>query len=1231
VEVSAPQEHDLDAKLLKARVKATLFGRAEPVRIGRFELTRRCGEGGEGVVYEAFDPRLGRRVALKCLHTGQVTRGASLQREFRALARLVHPNLALLYELFCIDGRWFHSMELLSGVDFLAYVRAGRRLHEERLRDAFAQLLHGLAAIHGAGKVHRDLKPNNVLVEPDGRVVIVDYGLMVERPSALAVPAARAEWERAGTLAYMAPEQIRRGGVHAAADMYAVGVMLFEALTGARPDAPQATPPRPGAHHEDRRPSRYAAGVPRDLDLLCEALLAHEPTRRPSAREALARSASTASPASVVDAISPAVADECFVGRAAQLHALHAAYARAHGGRAMLALVHGESGMGKSALLAQFSRELSSLATRPLLWVAQCYERENTPYKMFDGVIESLVDHLAVLPEKTALAYLAPEAEALAQIFPAFRRLSALCSVSTAPSPTDRTELRRRAFAAVRALFRRLRAHTTIVLCIDDLQWGDVDSIRLLQELLSAPDAPALLLVAAYRRSEVASSPLLHEALGRGALYGLDCEVLEVAVDALDMADARELMRQAHAARGTRVGSRAALDQHIRAASGIPFLLRELAEQEAGPGASQDGSVTSEVVVGRHKARCSTAAQALLDVLCIAGRPLEMSLALRAGDVGSDAWKAASELCATRLARWRDTHGERCLEPYHDLIRQEVVARADRDQVRRVHASIVRDMETLAMDEPAHLVHHLIAAGESERAGDVAIEAAQRAAHKLAWDSAAELLGLALDLLPASHTAQLSLHAQHGEALALAGRHRAAAAAYQRAAALAPVAAAAQHARNAAQQLMRAGDVQPATALLQKLLHDVGLRYPHNEAGALLTYARGLLRRSFRDLPNPSPQRERPALEAQRLATLATVYAELWLVDPVRALAIHTWFFEEACRSRDRYRLQALTWETCHLAIVQGPSARPRLTQLLTEIDRQAEHGAAYDRAVAQLARAMYLIHVERRPRDALPRIDEADRILTGECSGTHFERCWLLLMRDHVQEASGDFAALSEAVLPYERGEYEDGYTLQRLLISLPIVRLAQDQPREALRFLQTRWQRSKRRANISDFIAIMRLASVQLYQGDAHTSFETLRAHWLWLRSCGMFRSAPMRELADFHRARSAAALYLRSGDPRWRKEARRREWRVFERSFPETRGLTCLIEASLARADARFDACRALLLEAREDFERGQNDSAYWVVQYRLAQVNEAPAALREALEWMYRHGVREPERWSALFMP
>ena len=119
-------ELNLDAALLKARVKAKLLGDQEPVRLGRFELLRRCGQGGEGVVYEAYDAARGSRVALKHLHHASAAAGGSLRKEFRALAGIVHPNLVALYELFCADESWFYTMELLSGVDFVTHVRRGR-------------------------------------------------------------------------------------------------------------------------------------------------------------------------------------------------------------------------------------------------------------------------------------------------------------------------------------------------------------------------------------------------------------------------------------------------------------------------------------------------------------------------------------------------------------------------------------------------------------------------------------------------------------------------------------------------------------------------------------------------------------------------------------------------------------------------------------------------------------------------------------------------------------------------------------------------------------------------------------------------------------------------------------------------------------------------------------------------------------------------------------------------
>src|SRR5215471_14094468 len=168
-----------------------------------------------GVVYEALDRERNVQVALKTLTTIEPDAILRFKQEFRALADLSHPNLVSLGELHEEQGSWFFTMELVRGVDFLTWVRGGfqgaydataklaspkRRYDETRLRAALAQLASGLATLHAANKVHRDVKPSNVLVTGEGRVVILDFGLVSEVDAA-------AESLVAGTLAFMAPEQ----------------------------------------------------------------------------------------------------------------------------------------------------------------------------------------------------------------------------------------------------------------------------------------------------------------------------------------------------------------------------------------------------------------------------------------------------------------------------------------------------------------------------------------------------------------------------------------------------------------------------------------------------------------------------------------------------------------------------------------------------------------------------------------------------------------------------------------------------------------------------------------------------------------------------------------------------------------------------------------------------------------------------------------------------------------
>ncbi|HVZ32243.1 MAG TPA: serine/threonine-protein kinase, partial [Polyangiaceae bacterium] len=209
--------------------------RASPSRVAeldRYELLGKLGEGGFGAVYEARDRSNGERVALKELTAVNAVTLGRFKQEFRAVQEVTHPNLVRLDALFEERGKWLIAMELVEGQDLLDYLYSEDHelgFHEPQLRETFRQLAEGLAALHAAGVVHRDLKPRNVRVTPAGRVVLLDFGLA----TAFAAPE-QTDAGGLGTLAYMAPEQAS-GAVGPSADWYAFGVCLYEALSGVLP------------------------------------------------------------------------------------------------------------------------------------------------------------------------------------------------------------------------------------------------------------------------------------------------------------------------------------------------------------------------------------------------------------------------------------------------------------------------------------------------------------------------------------------------------------------------------------------------------------------------------------------------------------------------------------------------------------------------------------------------------------------------------------------------------------------------------------------------------------------------------------------------------------------------------------------------------------------------------------------------------------------------------------
>lgn len=226
----------LEKKRLHANVKAALFGDGEPVRIGRYRLVDKLGQGGMGVVYRAHDDELERNVAIKLLRPDGGGTGTRLLREARSMARLSHPNIAAVYDVGTHDESVYIAMEFVDGPSLREWLSEPRTFAE--IRDTMLQAAAGLAAAHEAGVVHRDFKPDNVIVGTDGRVRVLDFGLAklarTELGESSDAPLTRTG-SMMGTPRYMAPEQLRQKAAGPEADQFAFCVALYEAVYGGIP------------------------------------------------------------------------------------------------------------------------------------------------------------------------------------------------------------------------------------------------------------------------------------------------------------------------------------------------------------------------------------------------------------------------------------------------------------------------------------------------------------------------------------------------------------------------------------------------------------------------------------------------------------------------------------------------------------------------------------------------------------------------------------------------------------------------------------------------------------------------------------------------------------------------------------------------------------------------------------------------------------------------------------
>ncbi|MFB7861885.1 Stk1 family PASTA domain-containing Ser/Thr kinase [Streptomyces sp. NPDC056069] len=248
---------------------------------GRYRVDARIAVGGMATVYRAVDTRLDRELALKVMHPDLATDAAFVERfmrEAKSVARLAHPNVVGVFDQGADGAYVYLAMEYVAGCTLRDVLRERGALRPRAALDILEPVLAALGAAHRAGFVHRDMKPENVLIGDDGRVKVADFGLVRAVGSATDTTGAVL-----GTVSYLAPEQIEHGTADTRADVYACGVVLYEMLTGTKPHSGD-TPAQVLYQHLNTdvpAPSAAVPGLAPQLDALVASATARDPELRP--------------------------------------------------------------------------------------------------------------------------------------------------------------------------------------------------------------------------------------------------------------------------------------------------------------------------------------------------------------------------------------------------------------------------------------------------------------------------------------------------------------------------------------------------------------------------------------------------------------------------------------------------------------------------------------------------------------------------------------------------------------------------------------------------------------------------------------------------------------------------------------------------------------------------------------------------------------------------------------
>ena len=1259
----------------------------------RYRIRRRLGSGGMGVVYEALDVQTDKLVALKTLTRAEASHISRFKNEFRSLSDVSHPNLVALYE-FMADGQfWFFTMELVQGVNFLEYVRPGyhakhvqssrtptlrkdgqprsgdeilaayeaetrqldsintshgtdeevtqssietslarAKLDFQRLTVALRQVAEGLHGLHETGKLHRDIKPSNVLVTKEGRVVILDFGLVAQVHGQEVYESITL----AGTPDYMSPEQGAQLPITPASDWYSVGVMLYQALTGRLPFSGKFFEVMMNKQNFDPpAPSELVRNVPEDLNDLCIALLKRDPKERPDGRDilrVLGHGKVGPIPKPVVAAPAPSIAQSSpFVGRQRQLRELHDAFAATRRGQTMTVYLHGSSGMGKSALARHFLDELKATNRDVVVLEGRCYERESVPYKALDGVVDSLTKYLHSLPETKAEALMPREVLPLARLFPVMLQVDAVFNAPQREQEIpDPFSLRRKAFAALRELLGRISDRQPLVLYIDDLQWSDADSTSLLEDLLRPPDAPPLLLLLSFRSEDIETKPFLQTLIDKAGTEGFT----EVHISALSKRESNELVRDL--LNGNAASIEPFVDAIIREARGNPFLLEQLARYASTSARTATTGITLAVMLEERLRHLPKGARQFLDALAVAGRPINPEVVFQAAELSGDELPLVTTLRAAQFLR---TGGAgHALELYHDRIRETLATQLTPSKVIHIHRRLAQALETRGIDDPEALFEHYLGAGERVRAASHAAVAAKKAASALAFDRAAAFYRRALEMAPVRGAELVDLKRGLAEALTNAGRPAEAAEAYLEVAEETTASQSLNFKRLAAQQLLMGGHIKEGLEVIRSVLSAVGITLPAGPRRALLSLILKKIQIRLRGLN--FKEREASEISEQELFRIDicwAVAAGLGAVDLITGADFQCRQLLLALRAGEPFRIaRAMAFEAAQTA-ARGEPTRKRALQIAQRAEELAQktgHPQAIGLAIWASGVAAYLVG---HWKNAARLCERAAEVLRDQCTGVTWELATANRFMLSAMIYQGEIGEVSRRVPGLLAAALEQGnlFAAMDLRTRLNVIWLAADDPNRArAEVIEGLKAWPQQGFHLQHYTAMHALGQIELYTGDFEVAWKHIQGQWEALENSMLMRLQVLRIEAFHLKARAALASATKNDKERRLQIAEKLAKHISAEQVAWGNPFAALIRSAVAHRAGDSSKATGLLRQAIEAFDLADIDLYEAVARRRLGQVlggDRGQRHINEADQWMRDRQIINPEAMTRMMAP